>query len=509
MANIILRANIGDSNVNVEYKVLPLPLSNNEVELIISPAQGYLINKDSFSHGTLPYQISSMLFSDSGDNVIARITFIDGINSNINQNILLPIISQSILNIDTFKLNVVESYQSNIIVESSSSFAKSSYQDKDTYTIANTSGAKILVLSKTVIATEDFYFASEPSYRVTGNSDRYTSNDDIVRNANGNIIRKTFNIYYTSPSELLETNHEDTIEILTSVTQPPVSFTEKVATTKEEYEIYSFNGGRDIGVEGGIKIMKVKGVPGSQFKIVLQDGDKKTYNFKTGVFEAGGGMILGEIPPIKNGRGYGEAIIPVKIPKSTTNRTIETLFTTDKPIDHEALRVQLQEEKVNPDTVTGRDVVKGITTTSLQTAIESVVSSRFTFGFSGTGFTLQSLEASNTTTTSNTTILTPYGKNGTNGESISFTAIVVVSASANRIEIDRQSTATDWTNAAGQDAFNSRYVINTTTTTYGSVASDGRSGHVKIEGIISGITYGTGDITSTLNLGNFLTLHSI
>ena len=220
MANIILRANIGDSNVNVEYKVLPLPLSNNEVELIISPAQGYLINKDSFSHGTLPYQISSMLFSDSGDNVIARITFIDGINSNINQNILLPIISQSILNIDTFKLNVVESYQNNIIVESSSSFAKSSYQDKDTYTIANTSGAKILVLSKTVIATEDFYFASEPSYRVTGNSDRYTSNDDIVRNANGNIIRKTFNIYYTSPSELLETNHEDTIEILTSVTQP-------------------------------------------------------------------------------------------------------------------------------------------------------------------------------------------------------------------------------------------------------------------------------------------------
>ena len=133
MANIILRANIGDSNVNVEYKVLPLPLSNNEVELIISPAQGYLINKDSFSHGTLPYQISSMLFSDSGDNVIARITFIDGINSNINQNILLPIISQSILNVDTFKLNVVESYQNNIIVESSSSFAKSSYQDKDTY----------------------------------------------------------------------------------------------------------------------------------------------------------------------------------------------------------------------------------------------------------------------------------------------------------------------------------------------------------------------------------------
>jgi len=51
MANIILRANIGDSNVNVEYKVLPLPLSNNEVELIISPAQGYFINKDSFSHG--------------------------------------------------------------------------------------------------------------------------------------------------------------------------------------------------------------------------------------------------------------------------------------------------------------------------------------------------------------------------------------------------------------------------------------------------------------------------
>ena len=51
MANIILRANIADKNVHVEYKVLSLPLSSNDVELIISPVEGVSIQKQNFSHG--------------------------------------------------------------------------------------------------------------------------------------------------------------------------------------------------------------------------------------------------------------------------------------------------------------------------------------------------------------------------------------------------------------------------------------------------------------------------
>ena len=37
MANIVLRANIADRNVNIEYKVLPLPLSSNEIVDYFNP----------------------------------------------------------------------------------------------------------------------------------------------------------------------------------------------------------------------------------------------------------------------------------------------------------------------------------------------------------------------------------------------------------------------------------------------------------------------------------------
>ena len=62
MKNLILRANILDGNVNIEHKVLPLPLSNNMVEVKISPKAGYVLELENISHGALPPQISSIDF---------------------------------------------------------------------------------------------------------------------------------------------------------------------------------------------------------------------------------------------------------------------------------------------------------------------------------------------------------------------------------------------------------------------------------------------------------------
>ena len=44
MKNLILRANILDKNVDIQHKVLPLPLKTNVVELIISPKTGSTSN---------------------------------------------------------------------------------------------------------------------------------------------------------------------------------------------------------------------------------------------------------------------------------------------------------------------------------------------------------------------------------------------------------------------------------------------------------------------------------
>ena len=44
MKNLILRANILDENVNIEHKVLSLPLSNNLIDVMVSPKNGYILH---------------------------------------------------------------------------------------------------------------------------------------------------------------------------------------------------------------------------------------------------------------------------------------------------------------------------------------------------------------------------------------------------------------------------------------------------------------------------------
>jgi len=85
MKNLILRANILDENVNIEHKVLSLPLSNNMVEVMISPSMGYVLEPENLSHGALPIQISSIDFIKSGPNVIARVLISSNITINIKR----------------------------------------------------------------------------------------------------------------------------------------------------------------------------------------------------------------------------------------------------------------------------------------------------------------------------------------------------------------------------------------------------------------------------------------
>ena len=121
MANIVLRANIADANVNVEYKVLPLPLINNEVELIISPVQGTSINSENYSYGVLPAQINSISFKQLGANVVAKINLSENINPKKTQNIRVPIISISTIIVDRFKLIDNTSLNTDDIVTAESS----------------------------------------------------------------------------------------------------------------------------------------------------------------------------------------------------------------------------------------------------------------------------------------------------------------------------------------------------------------------------------------------------
>ena len=523
MANIILRANIANKNVRVEYKVLPLPLSNNDVELIISPLDGVSIQRQNFSHGLLPKQIQVLTFEQLGNNVVAKIKLNPNINSKITQNISLPIISKSRHIIDKFRLvDNTNLNNSNIIVNTTSSLNKSVEKNKTVYSIANTIGNKILVLSKTITTTNKNYFVKEPNYNIIGNKERYTSTVSVKKN-NNNIVSKTFDIYYTSPDDINALNNEDTISFEAQTFEPAQpGFQTKTVTKKEDYEIYSFDAGSDLGSAGGIKRMVAKGVPGSKFKILLQDSSKKTYNFKTGVFELGGGMLEGTIPPVVGTNGYGEFVVYAKIPKSTAANQISTNFINDKPIDHEEL-LKLTKEKGIDSALSSMGVSK-IKTEKIN------IASSITFSLFSTGFTIPYTNAAGTAN-----LVVGPGKYGQEGEDATFD-VVLRAATAQIIRIERQplhSTTEAYVNwdsgsdkdealtSAGVTIPNDWYVADAKSAKYNIKAqcigigdrpsdtyADGYT-EVRIKGTISGITFGTDDIAPSLDLLNFLTLQSL
>jgi len=523
MANIILRANIKDKNVHVEYKIIPLPLLDTSTNLIISPRNGSSIKAKDLSHGILPTQIRSIEFEQLGDNVSVIITFRKNLNSGQDQNISLPIMSRSKLNIDTFKLidNTNLAVANSIVTKTISTRPKLTNVDNVVYNITNKLGKKSLLLSKTILTTNGYYFNEEPSYNITGNTDRYSFTTKVKKNNNGRIVEKTFNVYYTSPKDIPHTNGEDTIYFtaLARTTTPTPKV--KIATKPEEEKIYSFSSGRDVGGGGGMKKLVVKGVPGSKFKVITQDGDKKTYNFKTGVFEAGGGMLEGVIPLPRGGKGYGEYIALVEILKSSTVSSVSTKLITDTPIDHDKL-LRLSKE----DASTSLAKI-GVTKESKEILTPT---SSITFSMYSLGFTIPYTDAKGTAN-----LIVGPGKFKTAGKDATF-SVIVRAATSSVIRIERQplfhgigggyvnwdsgsdkasaltstgvSILNDWNVV---DAKSTKWNISTKCVGLGSPHGTHTDGYkeINITGTISKITHGTGDIEVSLDLLNFLTLQAI
>jgi hypothetical protein len=523
MANIILRANIKDKNVHVEYKVIPLPLINTETNLTISPKNGSSISAKDLSHGVLPTQIEDIEFEQLGDNVSVIITFRKNLNSGQDQNVSLPIMSRSKLNIDTFKLidNTNLAVANNIVTKTISTRPKLTNADNVVYNITNKLGKKSLLLSKTILTTNGYYFNEEPSYSITGNTDRYSFTTRVKKNNNGRIVEKTFNVYYTSPKDLPHTSGEDTIYFtaLARTTTPTPKV--KIATKLEEEKIYSFSSGRDIGVRGGMKKLVVRGVPGSKFKVIMQDGDKKSYNFKTGKFEAGGGMLEGVVPLPMGGKGYGEYIAFAEIPKSATASSVTTKLITDTPIDHDKL-LKLSKEDA------GTALAK-IGVAKERKEILTPTSS-ITFSMFSSGFTIPYTDAKGTAN-----LIVGPGKFKTIGEDTTF-SIVIKAATAQVIRIERQplfygsgSGYVNWDSGSDKDdaltstgvsilndwyvadAKSAKYSINAKCAGVGKAHGTYTDGYkeIAIKGTISKITHGTGDIEVSLDLLNFLTLQSL
>ena len=555
MNNLILRANILDVNVKIQHVVLPLPLVSNVVEVIVSPKQGYVLSSSNVSHGSLPPQVSSIDFSQSGANVIASVTISKFINNKTTQNVSLPLMVVSKLNVDHLKLVDRDAKSDDkVVVTSMSTYLKSKVSNGISYNVTCSPGETKLLLSKTFTVLNKYYFTSGPNYRVIGNSERYTAKEDVSRDSKGRIIRKKLNIYYSSPANLDETNNEDLIEFSYKTASKTYDREVKDATKKEEYEIYSFDEGRKIGTEGGVKIMTVRGLPGTEFKLVVQDNTNLTYNFTKGVFEAGGGMLVATIPPAMPGVGYGQYKAFVKIPRSSGDKSYKTSMGSDKPIDHVALQQAVVDARESTDSTSSALSTSGSSAIAQIKVLPALdPASGFqeitdytsaTFNFTTTGFTAAANydplpDKLKISKEGYPTMVTNIAKSGSTSKSLVYRVEIKPSSDSQFIEIEREprsiegkdfvnwdsgSNKAEGLNSAGVEILNDwftsdedlksgvKFTSHTQIQPYGKgKIVNGKSLYpsIIIEGQIDNIVHGNRNTVTTLDLLNFLTLHNL
>ena len=127
-----------------------------------------------------------------------------------------------------------------------------------------------------------------------------------VKDSKKRLIQKTYTLSYKFPSKITTIKALDKISFTASVAlMKKERITKTTADKVEEHKIHSFQVSPSAPGKNGRKRFAVRGVPGTPFNILVQDQDKKIYNFKTGVFAEGGTMLSGVIPPAQGNKTQG------------------------------------------------------------------------------------------------------------------------------------------------------------------------------------------------------------
>lgn len=340
MARIILKTSLANRNVSIPWVQVEVVAGRtpDPVELIITPIKPNELNVEDVRHGLLPKEIKSIAFSSaSGGRVVAKVSFNLFNYKEPLVSVNVPISANTRLISNSFTLTESMSTDSNVLIEEGAALqTRSTSKAGNTYTVNGVPGQSVMVFNKTFSVPDNYYFPSPPSYNIIGNKSNYKVTTVETSNAKNQIISKTFTINYTFPSTRLNRVVSDSISFSAASKQAVTLLKDKPVTSKKDGKIYSINVSKKLGLAGGIKTISVKGIPGTHFKILAQNGDKVAYNFKTGGV-ANGGVVEGVIPAARRGVGYGEFLKSIKIPASSTADSFDVRLSTDAPIDHEKL----------------------------------------------------------------------------------------------------------------------------------------------------------------------------
>ena len=337
MARIILKTNLANKNVSVPTVNVNAILNKTPkpAELTITPGKSYKIDARNMSYGSLPHEIKSITFSNSTGGRVKAIVYFNTFTSKQPYiSIYLPLSVTTQLLSNSFTLTENVSIDSNVLTEDTNQLTRASVsKEGNVYTVSGSPGSTVSVFNKTFSLPNNYYFAKSPSYNITGNKGRYIVKTSETTDSKGRTVSKTFNVKYKFPDNQLSTVINNSISFTAKSKEDVSLLKDQPVTSKEEGKIYSVNVSKKLGLAGGIKTISIKGIPGTHFKVLAQDGDGAAYNFKTsGVVD--GGFLEGVIPAARKGFAYGEFLKSLKIPSSSTATGFDVRLATDAPIDH-------------------------------------------------------------------------------------------------------------------------------------------------------------------------------
>jgi len=342
MAKIIIRSNTAATNFIVSQKVVNININESivvpDTNVSITPIGANEIFAEDFSTGILEGALKSISFTQLGDKVVANVSFNEFTFEQQTTVIDIPISATKRQTTSGITLIEISPIDNNLVSNTTSYGSTSSkFIARDSvveHTVVGEVGQTVNVLSRSFIAPSGFKFVKQPSYKLSGQASGYKVKSSDTKDAKGVIIGRSFDVSYTF-KDLIRTEKVNTISF--SYSTKKISEPIKLATNEKEEKIYSIDTGRDIGPEGGIQVIVVRGVPGSSFRIMTQNSSNNSYNYKTGAFDNSGGFLEGVIPLARAGFGYGEFRASIRVPASTTGETVSTSLGTNKPIDHEKL----------------------------------------------------------------------------------------------------------------------------------------------------------------------------
>ena len=360
MAKIILNTSLINDTFLVEYKTIDtvkgkkLPTS---AELVISPKDNYVINAVDFSCGLLPKEINNIKFVNtdkiiSSHNKIIANVFFNPITVDKEYNtIYLPISGSSILSINEFKLTEKLRLNDKVFINESNNYSIKTTVDNNTKTTVHTvKGApkeKVKVLSRKFTLPHEYHFTKQPSFKITGQQQLYSAVSKRLRDKSNRIIGKTIDLYYTFPDFEFRNLKKDIISFDYSCQEIPKTIVKELEEVGQK--IYGIDTGPRMTAAGGEKRISVRGIPGSTFKLIVQNSSKEVYDFDSGVFSTGAVALQGVIPPALKGFSFGEYRDVIEVPANTgtSESIITTSLISDDIVDHSEIRSNYDKSKVS------------------------------------------------------------------------------------------------------------------------------------------------------------------